>query len=113
MLAAGAGEEAGVVGAGDVGAVSVFASVFVSGFASVLPSGFASDFAASVAASGPGFLPSRKSVTYQPLPFSWNPGAVNCLAKVAPPHAGHTLSGASLIFCNASLVWPQDEHLYA
>jgi hypothetical protein len=67
--------------------------------------------AGAVAASA--FLPppSRKSVTYQPEPLSWKPAAVTCFSKVLAPQAGHTVSGASDIFCNASLAKPQALHL--
>jgi hypothetical protein len=40
----------------------------------------------------------RKSVAYQPLPLSWNPAAVTCLAIDGRPHAGQSVNGASLIF---------------
>lgn len=43
-------------------------------------------------------LPPRKSVTYQPEPFNWNPAAVTCLVNVGAPHAGQTLSWGSDIF---------------
>ncbi|VXB50619.1 conserved hypothetical protein [Burkholderia sp. 8Y] len=43
-------------------------------------------------------LPPRKSVTYQPEPFNWNPAAVTCLENASFPQAGHCVSGASLIF---------------
>lgn len=55
----------------------------------------------------------RKSVTYHPVPLSWKPAAVNCLRKVSAPHAGQVVNGASETFCNTSLAWPQDSHLYA
>lgn len=62
---------------------------------------------AGAAASPPGaalalapllLLPPRKSVTYQPEPFNWNPAAVTCLRKVSFPHSGQFVNGASLIF---------------
>ena len=54
--------------------------------------------------SGAGLLPLfLKSVAYQPEPLSWKPGAVNCLEKASAPQAGHTVSGASEIFCSTSL----------
>ena len=56
---------------------------------------------------------SRKSVTYQPLPFSWKAGAVSCLEKVSCWHSGHTTSGASVRFCRTSFPNPQCEHRYA
>ena len=40
----------------------------------------------------------RKSVAYQPLPFSWKPAADTCLTSVASPQAGHCVSGASESF---------------
>lgn len=50
-----------------------------------------------------GCLPlSRKSVTYQPVPFSWKAGAVSCLPKASFWHDGHTVSGASENFCSTS-----------
>lgn len=56
--------------------------------------------AVSVFDAGVGFalLPPRKSVTYQPEPFNWNPAAVTCLRKVSFPHSGQFVRGASLIF---------------
>ena len=33
------------------------------------------------------------------------------LLNVAAPQAGHSVSGASEIFCRTSLAWPQDSHL--
>jgi len=55
--------------------------------------------------------PLRKSVTYQPEPFSWNPAAVTCLTSAAWPQAGQSRKGASDIFCSASWAWPHDSHL--
>jgi hypothetical protein len=49
----------------------------------------------------------RKSVTYQPVPLSWNPAAVNCFLKVLLEQAGQSVNGASDIFCNTSLAKPQ------
>jgi hypothetical protein len=63
-----------------------------------------------VAAAEPPALP-LKSVAYQPEPLSWKPAAVSCLLNVAAPQAGHSVSGASEIFCRTSLAWPQDSHL--
>ena len=54
-----------------------------------------------------GALPPRKSVTYQPVPFSWKPAAVSCLRNDGCLHDSHTVSGASEIFCNTSLAKPQ------
>jgi hypothetical protein len=58
-------------------------------------------------------LPPRKSVTYQPEPFSWKPAAVTCLEKVSFPQAGHCVSGASLNFRSTSFSWPQESQRYA
>jgi hypothetical protein len=83
---------------------SDFASDFVSDTApSVLVSALASGFFAAGL--------SLKSVAYQPLPFSWNPAAVTCLTKHERPQCGHSMSGASEIFCSASVSRPQSEHL--
>ena len=54
--------------------------------------------------------PPRKSVTYQPEPLSWKPAAVSCFLNAGAPHAGQSVSGASLIFCSTSLAWPQASH---
>lgn len=78
------------------------------------PVGAVSDFVSALLSLAASFflLPlSRKSVTYQPLPFNWNPAAVTCLVYVAAPHAGHTVNGASEIFCNTSCACPQVAHL--
>jgi hypothetical protein len=48
----------------------------------------------------------RKSVTYQPVPLSWNPAAVNCFLKVLLEQAGQSVNGASDTFCNTSLAKP-------
>lgn len=50
----------------------------------------------------PLLLPPRKSVTYHPVPLSWNPAAVTCLASAGFPQAGQSVKGASEIFCKAS-----------
>jgi hypothetical protein len=55
--------------------------------------------------------PPRKSVTYQPEPLSWKPGAVSCFVNDSAPQAGQAVNGASEIFCRTSLAWPQDAHL--
>ena len=55
--------------------------------------------------------PPRKSVTYQPEPLSWKPAAVTCFLNAGAPQFGHTVSGASEIFCRTSLACPQDSHL--
>ena len=49
----------------------------------------------------------RKSVTYQPVPFSWKPAAVSCFLNVLFPQVGQSVSGASDTFCNTSLLKPQ------
>ncbi len=49
----------------------------------------------------------RKSVTYQPVPFNWNPAAVSCFLNALFPQDGQSVSGASDIFCNTSLLKPQ------
>lgn len=48
-------------------------------------------------------LPSpRKSVTYQPEPFSAKPAAVTCLTKDSFPQAVQCVSGGSLILRSTS-----------
>jgi len=54
----------------------------------------------------------RKSVTYQPEPFSENPAAVSCRASRACPHSGQSRSGGSDNFCRASFWNPQFSHRY-
>ena len=52
---------------------------------------------AAVPAAGaalPPLLPPRKSVTYQPDPFSWKPAAVTCLENVSAEQAGQDVGGA-------------------
>lgn len=45
------------------------------------------------------FLPwSRKSVTYQPEPFSAKPAAVTCLTSFGCPHSGQSTKGGSESF---------------
>ena len=68
--------------------------------------------AVSAAGGAAGALP-LKSVAYQPLPFNWKPAAVNCLCSAGAWQLGHSLKGASEIFCSASNAWPQSAHLYA
>src|SRR4030095_15418935 len=58
-------------------------------------------------------LPPLKSVSYQPPPFSRKRGAETRLRNAGLPHAGQSFSGASLSFCSASSVWPQDSHSYS
>ena len=48
------------------------------------------------------FDPSRKSVTYQPVPLSAKPAAVSCLTKRGAPHSGQSTSGGSYSFWRAS-----------
>lgn len=48
----------------------------------------------------------RKSVTYQPVPFNWNPAAVSCFLNVLLLQDGQSVSGASDTFCNTSLAKP-------
>ncbi|AQG97667.1 hypothetical protein A9R05_01570 [Burkholderia sp. KK1] len=76
-----------------------------------------SDFAAgafdALLASFDALLPPRKSVTYQPEPFNWNPAAVTCFENVSFPQAGHCVSGASLSFRSTSFSWPQSAQRYA
>src|SRR5512142_1951765 len=90
-------------------AVDVVASVlpvFASGaFASPLP------LASFVVA---GFAPLlRKSVTYQPEPFSWKPAADTRFTNCASWQAGQSVSGGSEIFCRASSSWPQEAQRYS
>ena len=72
------------------------------------PSPAAAGAAAAVAAAP--VEPPRKSVAYQPDPFSWKPAAVTCFEKLSAPQAGQTVSGASDSFCSTSLAWPQAPH---
>jgi hypothetical protein len=65
---------------------------------------------AAAVLSPPLDAPPRKSVTYQPEPLSWKPAAVRRFLKVEAPQAGQSVRGASEIFCNTSLAWPQDSH---
>ena len=66
----------------------------------------------SAAGGAAGALP-LKSVAYQPLPLSWKPAAVSCLCSAGAWQLGHSVRGASEIFCSASNAWPQSAHLYA
>lgn len=102
---------AGVVaGAGVAGAATAGAEVV--GAADSLDAGFASVLVVLAAGlAGSFFLLSRKSVTYQPLPFKAKPGAVNCFEYVSAPHFGHLVSAASAIFCITSSAWPHVAHL--
>src|SRR5262245_45112488 len=58
-------------------------------------------------------LPPRKSVTYQPLPFSWNPAALMSLLIAGSPQAGQSFRGASDSFCRTSFLCPQLAHWYS
>lgn len=58
--------------------------------------------AAAFSAGAPVLDPLRKSVTYQPDPFSWNPAAVTCFLKLSAPHAGQVVSKGSEIFWRTS-----------
>ena len=55
----------------------------------------------------------RKSVTYQPDPFNWNPAAETSFRRSGLWQAGHSVSGASDSFCSASSSCPQDAHRYS
>ena len=103
MGMAGAGAGAGV-GAGDAAGAGA-------GLGAEAASALAAPSAAGLSLAAPPLLPSRKSVTYQPEPLSWKPAAVSCLAKAGAPQLGHTVSGASDIFCRTSLAKPQALHL--
>lgn len=77
---------------------------------SALAAGLSAAAGADEAAAGADVppLPLRKSVTYQPVPLSWKPAAVNCFLKVLLAQDGQSVSGASDTFCNTSLAKPQD-----
>src|SRR5664280_699278 len=111
LVAAAAGGGAGA-GEGAAGALSPFLVASPDG-APALMSASPDFFAAAVSplaagasplsgALAPLLSPPRKSVTYQPEPFSWNPAAVTCLTYVDCPHAGQTVRTASDIFCSTS-----------
>jgi hypothetical protein len=55
----------------------------------------------------------RKSVTYQPVPFNWNPAAVTILEKVAWPQLGQSVSAGSDTLRRYSFWNPQFVHLYS
>src|SRR5689334_2882192 len=55
----------------------------------------------------------RKSVTYQPEPFSWKPAAETRLRSSALWQAGQSRSGASESFCSASSSCPQAAQRYS
>ena len=83
------------------------------GFDSGVASGLAASAFDSAFAPGLGDALFRKSVTYQPLPFSWKPAAVSIFENVGFPHWVHTVSGASLTFCRNSCWCPQLSHRYS
>jgi hypothetical protein len=90
------------VGVGFVLVVVGFVSE-AAGFASEEDSDFDSLFGVSDEGLDDGFAPLlRKSVAYQPLPFSWKPAALNIFENVACPQLGHTVSVGSLSFCRNS-----------
>src|SRR5512135_1619497 len=61
-----------------------------------------------------GFAPLlRKSVTYQPEPFSWKPAADTRFTSSALWQTGQSVSGGSEIFCKASSSWPQEAQRYS
>jgi hypothetical protein len=70
------GAEAGVAGLG--------AALLSEALAALSPDG-AGESPDLTSTAGALFLPppSRKSVTYQPVPLSWKPAAVSCFLKVA------------------------------
>ena len=84
------------------------AGAVAAGAASVDAAGAASPDAVAGALVPP--EPPRKSVTYQPEPFSWKPAAVTCLRNASFPHSGHCDSGASLIFWSTSFAKPHASH---
>src|SRR5471032_2152571 len=53
-----------------------------------------------------GGVPPRKSVAYQPVPFSWKPAAVSCFLNDGLPQDRQTVSCGSEIFCKTSLAKP-------
>src|SRR5690606_31679667 len=58
-------------------------------------------------------LPPRKSVTYQPVPFSWKVGAVTMRLNAGFWHCGQSVRGASENFCRTSFSNPQSSQRYA
>lgn len=96
-----AGVAAGAAGAA-AAVVLLLVALSADALALELPSplaGAAAAFSFALAAGAEfALLPPRKSVTYQPEPFNWNPAAVTCLRKVSFPHSGQFVRGASLIF---------------
>lgn len=59
------------------------------------------------------FFLSLKSVSYQPVPFSWKLGADNIFLSALSPHSGQSRSGSSLSFWSASNWWPQLSQRYS
>jgi hypothetical protein len=55
----------------------------------------------------------RKSVTYHPEPFNWNPAADTSFRSSGFWHDGQTVIGASLNFCSASSSCPHAAHRYS
>lgn len=85
-------------------AVELAAAAAGAGLAGAALAGAALETELSAGAVEDGLLPLfLKSVAYQPEPLSWKPGAVSCLEKAWIPQTGHTVSGASEIFCSTSL----------
>lgn len=79
--AAGAGADAAGAGAGGVAAGAADADEAAD---EASPDPEPCRLPESLAPPSAGFLPlSRKSVTYQPVPFSWKAGADNCLLKLS------------------------------
>jgi hypothetical protein len=56
------------------------------------------------------FPPSRKSVTYQPLPLRIKAVRLSSLTNGPCLQAGHSAGAGSLIFCITSCTAPQDLH---
>src|SRR4051794_38727331 len=98
-----------------VGAGVVVESLLAAGASDLAASGLAaSAFVSPFALSAAGLLPlPRKSVSYQPLPFSWKPAADTSLRSASLPHAGHVTSGASARRCSASSSCAHCEHWYS
>ena len=86
-------------------------SALLSDFPTGASAGFDSLFASAALTGAAPEL--RKSVAYQPLPFSWNPAAVSILENVGLPHALQTVRVASLSLCRNSCWCPQLEQRYS
>ena len=102
--AAGGGLLLGVAGEFDEGGASgvaggevVVLSVAAAAVSPLLPPASSLSFSAAFED-----LLSRKSVTYQPDPLSWNPAAVTCFLKLGVPQVGQTVNSGSEIFCKTS-----------